>query len=103
MKDILMERKFSSARRSRPGTFPARKLGRIMSVACRNHAAESIAYATSPGNMRLRSQIARWMLKAGCTLQADELIITRGLRGGLLALRQSAAPATRWLSVLHLF
>jgi DNA-binding transcriptional MocR family regulator len=61
-----------------PSLIPAQKLGRILSVACRNHAPESAGYATSPGNKQLRSQIARWMLKAGCTLNPDELIITTG-------------------------
>ena len=61
-----------------PELIPVRKLGRILSVACRTHAAESVGYATSPGNRHLRNQIARWMLKAGCTLNADDLIITTG-------------------------
>ncbi len=61
-----------------PQLIPAQKLGRILAVACRSHAPESAGYATSPGNRRLRSQIARWMLKAGCTLNPEELIITTG-------------------------
>ncbi|MDK9706567.1 MAG: PLP-dependent aminotransferase family protein [Desulforhopalus sp.] len=61
-----------------PQLIPAQKLGRILSVACRNHPGESAGYATSPGHKRLRNQIARWMLKAGCTLNPDELIITNG-------------------------
>lgn len=79
MKDILdVEKVQFGAAIPDPDLIPARKLGRILSVACRNHASESIGYATSPGNSRLRSQIARWMLKAGCTLNANELIITTG-------------------------
>ncbi|MFH0780499.1 MAG: PLP-dependent aminotransferase family protein [Pseudomonadota bacterium] len=79
MKDILDGEKVQfGAAIPDPELIPAKKLGRILSVACRNHALESIGYATSPGNTRLRSQIARWMLKAGCTLGADELIVTTG-------------------------
>jgi len=61
-----------------PQLIPAQKLGRILAVACRNHAPESASYATSPGSRQLRGQIARWMLKAGCTLNPEELIITTG-------------------------
>jgi len=61
-----------------PQLIPAQKLGRILAGACRDHASESAGYATSPGNKQLRSQIARWMLKTGCTLNPDELIITTG-------------------------
>lgn len=79
MKDILDSNKVQfGAAIPAPDLIPGSKLGRILAVACRNHAAESINYATSPGNVRLRSQIARWMLKAGCTLTADQLIITSG-------------------------
>ncbi len=79
MKDILDGEKVQfGAAIPDPELIPAKKLGRILSVACRNHAMESIGYSTAPGNIRLRSQICRWMLKAGCTLSADELIITTG-------------------------
>lgn len=61
-----------------PQLIPAQKLGRILAGACRSQASESTGYATSPGHKQLRSQIARWMLKAGCTLNPEELIITTG-------------------------
>jgi DNA-binding transcriptional MocR family regulator len=61
-----------------PQLIPAQKLGRILAGACRSHASESAGYATSPGHKQLRGQIARWMLKAGCTLNPEELIITTG-------------------------
>ncbi len=61
-----------------PQLIPAQKLGRILAGACRSHASESAGYATSPGHKQLRSQIARWMLKAGCTLNPEDLIITTG-------------------------
>ena len=94
MKDIVDSEKVQfGAAIPDPELVPARKLGRILSVACRNHAAESIGYATSPGNARLRSQIARWMLKAGCTLAADELIITNGgSEAVFLALQTLCSP-----------
>ena len=79
MQDILDSEKVQfGAAIPDPALIPAQKLGRILAVACRNHPSESVAYATAPGNKQLRSQIARWMLKAGCTLSADELIITTG-------------------------
>lgn len=79
MKDILDSRKVQfGAAIPDPQLIPAQKLGRILAGVCRSHAPESAGYATSPGNKQLRSQIARWMLKAGCTLNPDELIITTG-------------------------
>lgn len=79
MKDTLDNRKVQfGAAIPDPQLIPAQKLGRILAGTCRNHAQESAGYATSPGNKQLRSQIARWMLKAGCTLNPDELIITTG-------------------------
>ena len=61
-----------------PQLIPSQKLGRLLAGASRSHAGESTGYATAPGNKYLRSQIARWMLKAGCTLNPEELIITTG-------------------------
>ncbi len=94
LKDILDGEKIQfGAAIPDPELVPARKLGRILAVSCRNHASESIGYATSPGNARLRSQIARWMFKAGCTLSADELIITSGASEAVfLALQTLCRP-----------
>ena len=76
-----------------PALVPAGKLGRIMAAACRNHPGESTAYATGYGHGRLRSQIGRWMLKAGCTLSADDIIITGGASEAVfLALQAVTKP-----------
>lgn len=79
MKDTLDSRKVQfGAAIPDPQLIPAQKLGRILAGACRNNALASSEYATSPGNKKLRSLVSRWMLKAGCTLSPDELIITTG-------------------------
>jgi DNA-binding transcriptional MocR family regulator len=76
-----------------PALVPAAKLSRIMATVCRNHPGESTAYATGVGHGRLRSQIGRWMLKAGCTLSADDIIITGGASEAVfLALQAVTRP-----------
>ena len=61
-----------------PALVPAEKLGRIMASESRRLRGESTGYAIPPGNRRLRSQIARWMIRAGCALTPDEILITSG-------------------------
>ena len=61
-----------------PQLIPSSKLSRLLAGACRTHPVESTSYSTAPGNTYLRSQIARWMLKAGCTFNPEDLIITTG-------------------------
>ena len=76
-----------------PALVPAAKLSRLMASVCRNHPGESTAYATGYGHGRLRSQIGRWMLKAGCTLSADDIIITGGASEAVfLALQALTRP-----------
>lgn len=76
-----------------PALVPAAKLSRIMATVCRSHPGESTAYATGVGQGRLRSQIGRWMLKAGCTLSADDIIITGGASEAVfLALQAVTRP-----------
>lgn len=61
-----------------PALTPTEKLGRILSSEIRRHKLESTSYSIPPGNERLRSQISKWMIKAGCTLSPNEIIITSG-------------------------
>jgi DNA-binding transcriptional MocR family regulator len=61
-----------------PALTPARKLGRILAGETRKWQMESTNYSIPPGNKKLRSQIGRWMIKAGCTLKPEEIIITSG-------------------------
>ncbi len=76
-----------------PSLIPAKKLNRILASETRIHKGDSVAYAMPPGNKRLRSQIAKRMLKAGCTLNPDEIIITTGAsEAAYLALRSVCKP-----------
>lgn len=58
--------------------IPAVKLNRMLAAVTRRYPQESVSYAMPPGNRRLRSQIAKRMIKAGCTLNPDEILITTG-------------------------
>ena len=79
MKDIMNPDKIQfGAAIPDPALVPSDKLSRIIASESRRYRAESASYAIPPGNSRLRSQIARWMIKAGCTLSPDEIMITSG-------------------------
>lgn len=76
-----------------PQLVPAEKLTRIQASACRRFKYESAAYSMPPGNKRLRAQIAQKMLKAGCILHPDQIMITSGASEAvLLALRVLCKP-----------
>lgn len=76
-----------------PSLVPAVKIGRILAVEGRKHRDESTSYSIPPGSRRLRSQIARWMLKAGCALNPSEIIITTGAAEAVyLALQATCQP-----------
>ncbi len=94
MRDVLDPEKVQfGAAIPDPALVPAEKLSRILAAETRNHRNDSIAYAMPPGNKRLRTQIARRMLKAGCTLNPDEVIITTGASEAVfLALRALCKP-----------
>lgn len=55
-----------------------RQLNRIMAAAARRLGDRSGLYMTPAGNRLLRQQIVRHAVNAGCTLDAEELIITSG-------------------------
>ena len=63
---------------SAPGidSLPVEKLNRMISSELRRCPAQSVEYAVPPGNLRLRTQIARRMLQAGCALRPDEIVTT---------------------------
>jgi DNA-binding transcriptional MocR family regulator len=61
-----------------PGLMPAEKLGRILAAEVRTHKIESTSYSIPPGSRKLRGQIGKWMIKAGCTLTPEDIIITSG-------------------------
>lgn len=76
-----------------PALIPGEKLARILASETRRHKTESMVYAMPPGNKRLRHQIAKWMTKAGCILNPDEIIITTGASEAVfLALRAICRP-----------
>ncbi|MCP4116368.1 MAG: PLP-dependent aminotransferase family protein [Desulfobacteraceae bacterium] len=76
-----------------PSLVPTAKLTRMLSSEARRFPDESTAYAMPPGNIRLRTQIAKHMMKAGCTLHPDDIIITNGASEAVfLALRAICKP-----------
>jgi DNA-binding transcriptional MocR family regulator len=58
--------------------LPADKLNRILATIARNKSMESIKYDIPPGWEPLRIQIARLMMKAGASVNPDEIITTNG-------------------------
>ena len=76
-----------------PALIPTEKLARILASETRRHRTESTNYAMPPGNGRLRHQVAKWMTRAGCVLNPDELIVTTGASEAVfLALRAICRP-----------
>ena len=74
------------------GAMPLEALGRLMGQVMRRHP-EAHGYAVSPGLERLRRVLAGRMIDAGCSLTADDLVITTGAQEGLsLALGVVARP-----------
>jgi DNA-binding transcriptional MocR family regulator len=74
-----------------PSSFPARQLNRAMLAAVKKYPDEINGYDIAPGSPVLRQQIARRMMEAGCTLTADDIVITTGATEALnLCLRAVA-------------
>ncbi len=94
MRDILNPRLIQfGAAIPNPELLPVDKLNRMLTAATRRHPVESVSYAITPGNERLRKQIARRMLLAGCALRPDDIIATTGcMEAVLLALRAICKP-----------
>jgi len=61
-----------------PELTATRQLNRIMATAARRLGDRAGLYMTPAGNRPLRQQIVRHAVGAGCTLDAEELIITSG-------------------------
>ena len=61
-----------------PDLLPVDKLNRILATEARRFRAQSISYAAPQGIQRLRMQIARRSLDAGCSLSPDDIVITSG-------------------------
>jgi DNA-binding transcriptional MocR family regulator len=82
---------------SSPGfdMLPVEKLNRMMASELRRRPEQSIEYAVPPGNLRLRTQIAKHMLQAGCALRPDEIVTTTGcMEAVFLALKVLCPPGS---------
>lgn len=76
-----------------PGFLPVRAVERALARAARQYRNRAAAYEFPPGLPELRRQIARRMSACGCTLGADEVVITNGCQEALvLALRAVTRP-----------
>lgn len=73
--------------------FPAQKLTRLLHAAARRRPALLSHYGMSVGHPALRGAIARRAVDLGCSLTAEDVIVTNGCTEALnLALRAIAAP-----------
>jgi DNA-binding transcriptional MocR family regulator len=76
-----------------PELFPLQQLHRAMSSVGRRSPLTANSYDPPPGNLALRTQVARRAMEAGCTLAPDDIITTIGVTEALnLCLRAVAKP-----------
>jgi DNA-binding transcriptional MocR family regulator len=76
-----------------PELFPTDKLHRVLSAVARRAGHQANRYDFAPGHLELRHQIARRSLNLGCSLSADDIVITNGCTDALnLCLRAVAGP-----------
>jgi len=73
--------------------LPIDRLNRMLASESRRFRLQSVAYQLPPGCERLRKQIARRMLAAGCALHPDQIVITSGcVEAVVLSLRALCKP-----------
>lgn len=73
--------------------LPAERLARMLASEARRFRDESVSYAGRKGLKRLRTQIARRSLDAGCRLGPDDLVVTSGcVEAVTLALQATCKP-----------
>lgn len=73
--------------------LPVDRLNRMLSSEARRFRRQSLAYELPAGCARLRKQIARRMVEAGCTLSPEEILVTNGCTEAvMLALRAVCNP-----------
>lgn len=73
--------------------LPVRRLNSQLAAETRKHPLESASYGSARGNKRLRSQIAKRLLGAGCVVAPDEITITSGcVEAVTLALQAVCRP-----------
>jgi DNA-binding transcriptional MocR family regulator len=76
-----------------PQLLPTLQLHRTMASVARRHAIQCNSCDIPPGNLSLRTQIARRAMESGCTLSPDEIVTTCGCQEALnLCLRAVAKP-----------
>jgi DNA-binding transcriptional MocR family regulator len=75
--------------------LPVDKLNRMLATESRRFRLQSIAYPPHQGHKRLRMQIARRSLNAGCSLAPDDIVITSGCIEAMnLALQAVCRPGS---------
>jgi DNA-binding transcriptional MocR family regulator len=73
--------------------LPVAKLNRVLARVVRLRAGTSAAYDPLPGHAKLRAQVARRALEAGCVLEPEEIVTTSGAQQALgLCLRAVTRP-----------
>ncbi len=76
-----------------PELLPVDRLNRMLAAEARRFRSESVAYASPAGAKRLRIQVARRSLDAGCALSPDDIVITAGcVEAVTLALQATCRP-----------
>src|SRR5438045_5281812 len=76
-----------------PQLLPTLQLHRTMAAVARRHSTLCNSCDIPPGNLNLRTQIARRSMESGCTLSPDEIVTTCGCQEALnLCLRAVAKP-----------
>jgi DNA-binding transcriptional MocR family regulator len=76
-----------------PELLPIDKLSRMLATEARRFRLEGVTYAGAKGLKRLRTQIARRSLDAGCRLTPDDVVVTSGcVEAVTLALQATCRP-----------
>lgn len=76
-----------------PDLLPIDKLNRMLSTESRRFRIQSVSYTSTPGMKRLRTQIAKRSINAGCNLTPEDIIITSGcIEAVTLALQAICRP-----------
>lgn len=61
-----------------PQLLPGERLARLASQVARRAGARALSYDPLPGHAPLRRQVARRLAGAGCSVEADDLVVTLG-------------------------
>lgn len=76
-----------------PEALPTEKLHRILAQVARRYGEQGISYDFPPGCEKLRVQLARRAVMAGCSLTPDQIVVTSGcLEAVMLSLKAVCRP-----------